>query len=117
LSISLLLEMAVSADPERIALVDGNNRLTEAHRALTDGADEVVAKRVGSIGRPVPGIEVQVRDDSGRVLGPNVPGELFVRGSRTPDRVVFRDELPTNATGKLLRRELVDSLRSANAEY
>jgi acyl-CoA synthetase (AMP-forming)/AMP-acid ligase II len=30
--------------------------------------------------------------------------------------VVFRDELPTNATGKLLRREIVDSLRDANVE-
>ncbi len=30
-----------------------------------------------------------------------------LRGSRTPDRVVFRDELPTTATGKVLRRELV----------
>jgi acyl-CoA synthetase (AMP-forming)/AMP-acid ligase II len=25
--------------------------------------------------------------------------------------VVFRDELPTNATGKVLRRELVDELQ------
>ena len=33
-----------------------------------------------------------------------------LRGSRTPDRVVFRDELPTNATGKVLRRELVSEL-------
>jgi acyl-CoA synthetase (AMP-forming)/AMP-acid ligase II len=33
-----------------------------------------------------------------------------LRGSRTPDRVVFRDELPTNATGKVLRRELIDEL-------
>ena len=38
-------------------------------------------------------------------------------GSRTPDRVVFRDELPTNATGKLLRREIVESLRAAGAEH
>src|SRR5690606_30160515 len=37
-----------------------------------------------------------------------------LRGSRTPDRVVFRDELPTNATGKLLRRELVDELSASN---
>jgi acyl-CoA synthetase (AMP-forming)/AMP-acid ligase II len=36
-----------------------------------------------------------------------------LRGSRTPDRVVFRDELPTNATGKVLRRELIAEL-SAN---
>ncbi len=35
-----------------------------------------------------------------------------LRGSRTPDRVVFRDELPTNATGKVLRRELVDELNA-----
>ena len=40
----------------------------------------------------------------------------FLRGSRTPDRVVFRDELPTNATGKLLRREIVRSLRDVTVE-
>jgi acyl-coenzyme A synthetase/AMP-(fatty) acid ligase len=40
----------------------------------------------------------------------------FLRGSRTPDRIVFRDELPTNATGKLLRREIIDSLHDANAD-
>ena len=39
-----------------------------------------------------------------------------LRGSRTPDRVVFRDELPTNATGKVLRREIVEDLRSAVVE-
>jgi len=39
-----------------------------------------------------------------------------LRGSRTPDRVVFRDELPTNATGKVLRREIVEELRAARAE-
>ena len=33
-----------------------------------------------------------------------------LRGSRTPDRVVFRDELPANTTGKVLRRELVDEM-------
>jgi acyl-CoA synthetase (AMP-forming)/AMP-acid ligase II len=39
-----------------------------------------------------------------------------LRGSRTPDRVVFRDELPTNATGKLLRREIIASLGDANVD-
>ena len=33
-----------------------------------------------------------------------------LRGSRTPDRIVFREELPTNATGKILRREIVRQL-------
>jgi acyl-coenzyme A synthetase/AMP-(fatty) acid ligase len=36
-----------------------------------------------------------------------------LRGSRTPDRVVFREELPTNATGKVLRRELVSELNAS----
>jgi acyl-CoA synthetase (AMP-forming)/AMP-acid ligase II len=194
------------------------------HRAAHRASDPVVAKRLGSVGHPVPGIELQIRDDSGKVLGPNQMGELFVRGeqvsgkytgigsvldeqgwfptkdmatvdeegflfiggrsddtiirggeniapaeledvliehpdvhnvavvgaedpqwgqiivavvvpkpgttpdpdelrehvrkslrgSRTPDRVVFRDELPTNATGKILRREIVKGLLPAS---
>ena len=38
-----------------------------------------------------------------------------LRGSRTPDRVVFRDELPTNATGKVLRREIIEDLEGLQA--
>ncbi|MCI3274314.1 class I adenylate-forming enzyme family protein [Streptomyces cylindrosporus] len=34
-----------------------------------------------------------------------------LRGSRTPDVVVFRDELPYTPTGKLLRRELLTTIR------
>jgi acyl-CoA synthetase (AMP-forming)/AMP-acid ligase II len=196
------------------------------HRDAHGNTDDTVAKRLGSVGLPVPGIEVQIRDENGGVLGPGEPGELFVRGeqvsgkytgigsvlddegwfptkdiatldeagylfitgrsddtiirggeniapaeledvlvehphvhevavvgvedpqwgqaivavvvpaagvdpdadelreyarkflrgSRKPDRVVFRDELPTNATGKLLRREIIDSLRDMNAD-
>src|SRR5215213_7360200 len=190
------------------------------HRTALDAADEAVARRLGSVGQPVPSVEVQIRAEDGTVLGAGQTGELFVRGeqvsgryaeigsvldadgwfptkdvamldedgylfiggrsddtiirggeniapaeiedvlvehvsvrdcvvvgpedpewgqiivavvvpaegstpdpdelrehvraqlrgSRTPDRVVFRDELPTNATGKVLRRELVDEL-------
>jgi len=190
------------------------------HRSAHGAADHAVAKRLGSVGRPVPGIEVQIRAPDGTVLGPGATGELFVRGeqvsgryaeigsvldadgwfptrdiatsdrqgylfitgraddtiirggeniapaeledvliehpnvrevavvgvddlewgqiivavvvaalgttpdpdelrehvrrslrgSRTPDRIVFRDRLPTSATGKVLRREIVESL-------
>ncbi|WP_264001604.1 class I adenylate-forming enzyme family protein, partial [Mycolicibacterium gadium] len=38
-----------------------------------------------------------------------------LRGSRTPDRVVFRHELPTTPTGKVLRRQLADELKSPTA--
>jgi acyl-CoA synthetase (AMP-forming)/AMP-acid ligase II len=196
------------------------------HRLAHGSDDEAVARRLSSVGRPVPGIEVQIRADDGTVLGPGETGELYVRGpqvsgryaeigsvldaegwfptkdvasvddegylfiggrsddtiirggeniapsevedvlvehphvhevavvgvedpqwgqaivavvvpvegvdpdadelreyarkflrgSRTPDRIVFRDELPTNTTGKLLRREIVESLRGVTAD-
>ena len=195
-----------------------------AHAAISSG-DATAAKRLGSVGQPVPGIELQIRDDEGRVLGPGETGELFVRGeqvsgrytgigsvldengwfptkdialldeegylfiggrsddtiirggeniapaeleevliehahvrdvavvgvedpqwgqaivavvvpavgidpdpeelrehvrkslrgSRTPDRVVFRDELPTTPTGKVLRREIIETLKGQDA--
>jgi acyl-CoA synthetase (AMP-forming)/AMP-acid ligase II len=190
--------------------------------AAADSGADAVARRLGSVGQPVPSIEVQIRSEDGTVLGAGEPGELFVRGeqvsgtytgigsvldaegwfptrdvayvddegylfiggrsddtiirggeniapaeiedvlvehphvhdcavvgvedpewgqiivavvvpadgaepdpedlrgfvraqlrgSRTPDQVVFRVELPTNATGKVLRRELVSELNS-----
>jgi long-chain acyl-CoA synthetase len=196
------------------------------HREAHTAPAPHVAKRLGSVGRPVPGIELQIRGEDGAVLPPGESGELFVRGeqvsgrytgigsvldedgwfptrdvalldedgylfisgrsddtiirggeniapaeleevliehshvrdvavvgvedpqwgqaivavvvpaagidpdpeelrehvrkslrgSRTPDRVVFRDELPTTPTGKVLRREIVDGLRTAPAD-
>ncbi|MCW2517391.1 MAG: AMP-dependent synthetase and ligase, partial [Mycobacterium sp.] len=52
------------------------------HRAAHGNPDEHAAKRLGSVGQPVPGIEVQIRDDDGNVLGPGEAGELFVRGEQ-----------------------------------
>jgi acyl-CoA synthetase (AMP-forming)/AMP-acid ligase II len=198
----------------------------EDHRAALAATDGAATRRLGSVGLPVPGIEVQIRADDGTVLGAGETGELYVRGeqvsgrytdigsvldddgwfptrdvamlddggylflggrsddtiirggeniapaeiedvlvehphvrdcavvgpedpewgqiivavvvpapgtepdaedlrahvrtqlrgSRTPDRVVFRDELPTNATGKILRRELVDELNARTSK-
>ncbi|WP_428338965.1 class I adenylate-forming enzyme family protein [Mycobacterium sp.] len=199
----------------------------EDHRKARASTDPTVARRLGSVGRPVPGVELQIRDEDGVIVGPGETGELFVRGeqvsgkysgtgsvldesgwfptrdiatlddagylfiagraddtiirggeniapaeledvliehpdvrdvaivgvedpqwgqaivavvvpqadvapdadelreyvrrhlrgSRTPDRVVFRDELPTNAVGKVLRREIVDSLSDASTAF
>ncbi len=195
------------------------------HRAAQAAAEPKVARRLASVGRPVPGIEIEIRDEDGNVLGPGETGELFVRGeqvsgrytgigsvldengwfptkdiamldedgylfiggrsddtiirggeniapaeleevlvehphvrdvvvvgvedpqwgqaivavvvphpgadpdpeelrehvrkslrgSRTPDRVVFRDDLPTTPTGKVLRREIIETLEGLHA--
>ena len=196
------------------------------HRDALAADDPAAVRRLGSVGLPVPGIEVEIRREDGTVCGAGEPGELFVRGeqvsgkytdigsvldeqgwfptkdvafldeqgylfiggrsddtiirggeniapaeiedvlvehphvrecavvgaddpewgqiivavvvprsgtepdiedlrsyvrsqlrgSRTPDRVVFRHELPTNATGKVLRRDLVDELNAQTKE-
>jgi long-chain acyl-CoA synthetase len=195
------------------------------HRAAQAASDVAVIKRLGSVGRPVPGIELEIRGEDGTVLPAGETGELFVRGeqvsgrytgigsvldengwfptkdiamldeegylfiggrsddtiirggeniapaeleevliehpqvrdvavvgvedpqwgqaivavvvpragvepdpeelrehvrkslrgSRTPDRVVFRDELPTTPTGKVLRREIIETLEGLRA--
>jgi long-chain acyl-CoA synthetase len=38
------------------------------------------ANKPGSVGRPIPGVEVRVADDAGRDLGRNAEGEIVVRG-------------------------------------
>ncbi|MFD1813547.1 class I adenylate-forming enzyme family protein [Rhodococcus gannanensis] len=198
----------------------------EDHRAACGSDDPVVARRLGSVGRVVPGVEAEIRNAAGTVVQAGERGELFIRGpqvsgryseigsvldsdgwfptrdvatvdsdgylyiggrsddtiirggeniapaeiedvlvehpdvravavvgvdddewgqviaavvvlrdetgadaedlrsfvrsrlrgSRTPDRVVFRSDLPTTPTGKLLRRVLVDELRSTATE-
>jgi acyl-CoA synthetase (AMP-forming)/AMP-acid ligase II len=56
------------------------------HRVALASGDATVLRRLGSVGRPVPTIEVQVRAEDGTVLGPNEAGELFVRGEQVSGR-------------------------------
>ncbi len=52
----------------------------EDHRRAQTSDDPLVRARLGSIGRFVPGIEAQVRDELGREVAPGEFGELWVRG-------------------------------------
>ena len=56
------------------------------HRDALAASDDAVARRLGSVGQPVPGIEVQIRAEDGTVLGPGQTGELFVRGEQVSGR-------------------------------
>ena len=56
------------------------------HREAHTASDPAVVRRLGSVGQPVPSIEVQIRDENGTVLGPGETGELFVRGDQVSGR-------------------------------
>lgn len=58
----------------------------EDHRSADQTDDPVIAKRLASVGRAVPGIEVEIRDEDGRVLGPGETGELYIRGDQVSGR-------------------------------
>lgn len=52
------------------------------HRAALRSADPAIARRLSSVGRPTGAVEIQVRDDAGKVLGPDQPGLIYVRGGQ-----------------------------------
>jgi acyl-CoA synthetase (AMP-forming)/AMP-acid ligase II len=56
------------------------------HRKAFGAAENAVARRLGSVGQPVAGVEVQIRADDGTVLGAGETGELFVRGDQVSGR-------------------------------
>lgn len=54
----------------------------DEHREAHASHDPVVVARLGSVGRPVPGIEAVVRADDGTELPTGELGELWVRGAQ-----------------------------------
>lgn len=54
--------------------------LTEAGPFVTLCAPHEVFEHWGSIGRPLPGVEVELRDDKGNVVPAGTPGEICVKG-------------------------------------
>lgn len=52
------------------------------HRAAISSPDPVVRRRLGSVGLPVPDVEIVVRDDDGRDVPAGGRGELWVRGAQ-----------------------------------
>jgi acyl-CoA synthetase (AMP-forming)/AMP-acid ligase II len=54
----------------------------DEHRAAFAASDPTARGRLASVGRLVPGIELEVRDEHGEVLPPGTPGLLFLRGDQ-----------------------------------
>ncbi len=54
----------------------------EEHRAAKSSSDPRVQARLSSVGKPLPSIELEIRDEDGQLLPPNVSGEIYVRGDQ-----------------------------------
>lgn len=52
------------------------------HRAAIASSDEKIRRRLVSVGRPLPGVTIEIRDDEGKTLGANQRGEIYVKGEQ-----------------------------------
>jgi acyl-CoA synthetase (AMP-forming)/AMP-acid ligase II len=52
------------------------------HRTALASEDHVVRARLGSVGRTIPGVDLEVRDDDGAVLEAGRAGRVWVRGDQ-----------------------------------
>ena len=85
-----------------IALLDGDD-----HRAAFASDDPAVRRRLTSVGRPLPTLELEIRDLEGRVCVPGESGEIHVRGDQVSGEYLHKSALagdgwfPTNDAGWL----------------
>ncbi|MGD9987574.1 class I adenylate-forming enzyme family protein [Pseudonocardia sp.] len=58
------------------------------HRAALASSDPRVRARLGSVGRPLPGLDVSIRGTEGEELAPGERGEIWVRGEQVSGEYV-----------------------------
>jgi acyl-CoA synthetase (AMP-forming)/AMP-acid ligase II len=54
----------------------------EDHRIAFSSTDPKVRARLGSVGQPLPTVEIEIRDEEGRPLPAGERGEIYVRGEQ-----------------------------------
>ncbi len=95
-----VIEKAMALFPEAgftnaYGLTETSSTLTvltpEDHRQAAASADPGVRRRLVSVGRPLPGIELEVRDASGKPCGPGERGEIHVRGEQVSGEYLGRE--------------------------
>jgi acyl-CoA synthetase (AMP-forming)/AMP-acid ligase II len=75
-----------------IALLD-----PEDHRSAHTSSDPAVRARLGSVGRPLPTVEIQIRDEDGKPLSTGERGEIYVRGEQVSGE--YRERSALDAEG------------------
>ncbi|MEV0904120.1 class I adenylate-forming enzyme family protein [Streptomyces hokutonensis] len=77
------------------------------HREALASADPAVRDRLGSVGRPLPGVEIEIRGDDGKQARAGETGLVFVRGDQISGEYGGRSALdadgwfPTRDRGRL----------------
>ncbi len=65
----------------------------DEHREAFASDDPAVRARLGSVGRPLPSLEVEVRGEDDGVVAPGEKGEIWVRGEQVAGEYVGRSVL------------------------
>jgi acyl-CoA synthetase (AMP-forming)/AMP-acid ligase II len=60
------------------------------HREAVASDDPAVRVRLGSVGRPLPTLQVEIRDPHGALVGPGEHGEVWVRGEQVSGEYLGR---------------------------
>ncbi|MCB1679026.1 MAG: acyl--CoA ligase [Halioglobus sp.] len=63
------------------------------HRDAAASDDPAVHRRLVSVGRALPGVEIQIRDDEGQPASAGERGEIYVRGEQVSGEYVGRGSL------------------------
>ena len=69
----------------------------EDHRIAHASTDPSVHARLGSVGRPLPTVEIEIRNDEGHPLPPGERGEIYVRGEQVSGE--YRERSALDADG------------------
>lgn len=69
----------------------------EDHREAHRSADPSVRARLASVGRPLPTVEIEIRDEDGQVQPAGTPGEIYVRGDQVSGE--YREKSALTADG------------------
>ena len=69
----------------------------DEHRAAHGSDDPVVRARLASVGRPLPTVEIEIRDEDGRLLPTGERGEIYVRGDQVSGE--YRERSALDAAG------------------
>lgn len=69
----------------------------EEHRAAQGATDPAIRARLGSVGKPLPTVEIEIRDEEGHRLPPGERGEIYVRGEQVSGE--YRERKALDADG------------------